>query len=121
MSVAAGKQQKKAWSLAGAARAAREARIAAVRYMQEAAIERDWHAGVLAYGHQARAAHSDNPDGARALLFATMGYSPPYPDDWDEASAMMLADEARYLADADLYVLTPQMLDVVIAAAQSLT
>ena len=33
----------------------------------------------------------------------------------------MLADEARYLADADLYVLTPQMLDVVIAAAQSLT
>ena len=34
---------------------------------------------------------------------------------------MMLADEARYLAGADLYVLTPQMLDVVIAAAQSLT
>jgi hypothetical protein len=33
----------------------------------------------------------------------------------------MLADEARYLAAADLYVLTPQMLDVVIAAAQSLT
>jgi hypothetical protein len=34
---------------------------------------------------------------------------------------MVLADEARYLATADLYVLTPQMLDVVIAAAQSLT
>ncbi len=33
----------------------------------------------------------------------------------------MLADEARYLGAADLYVLTPQMLDVVIAAAQSLS
>ena len=118
---ATGKQREKAWSLAAAARAAREARIAAVRYMREAAIEREWHAAVLSYGHQARAVHSDNPDGDRALLFATMGYPPPYPDGWDQGSAMMLADEARYLADADLYVLTPQMLDVVIAAAQSLT
>ena len=50
-----------------------------------------------------------------------MGYPAPYPADWDQASAMVLADEARYLAAADLYVLTPQMLDVVIAAAQSLT
>jgi hypothetical protein len=33
----------------------------------------------------------------------------------------MLADEARYLAAADLYVLTPQMCDVVVAAALSLT
>ncbi len=121
MSVAAGKQRKKAWSLAAAARTAREARIAAVRYMQEAAIEREWHATTLAYGHQARAARTDNPDRARAMVFATMGYPPPYPDSWDQASAMMLADEARYLGGADLYVLTPQMLDVVTAAAQSLT
>jgi hypothetical protein len=121
MSAAGGKQQKKAWSLAAAARTAREARIAAVRYMREAAIEREWHATTLAYGHQARAAHAGNPDQARVMVFAVMGYLPPYPDGWDQASAMMLADEARYLADADLYVLTPQMLDVVIAAAQSLT
>ena len=55
------------------------------------------------------------------MVFANMGYPPPYPASWDQASAMMLADEARYLAGADLYVLTPQMLDVVIAAAQPLT
>jgi hypothetical protein len=121
MSVVARKQREKAWSLAGAARAAREARIAAVRYMREAAIEQEWHATTLAYGHQTRVAHSDNPDQARTLLFSTMGYPPPYPDGWGQASAMMLADEARHLASADLYVLTPQMLDVVIAAAQSLT
>jgi hypothetical protein len=121
MPMATGKQQKKAWSLAGAARVAREARIAAVRYMREAAIEREWHAATLAYGHRTRVAQSDNPDQARAMVFANMGYPPPYPESWDQASAMMLADEARCLADADRYVLTPQMLDVVIAAAQSLT
>jgi hypothetical protein len=60
--MAAGKQREKAWSLAAAARAAREARIAAVRYIREAAIEREWHAAVLSYGHQARAARSGNPD-----------------------------------------------------------
>ena len=116
-----GNQREKTWSLAAAARSAREARLAAVRYMREVSIEREWQAAVLSYGHQSRAVHSDNPHGDRALLFATMGYPPPYPDGWDQAAAIMLADEARYLADADLYVLTPQMLDVVIAAAQSLT
>lgn len=115
------KQQRKAWSLAASARAARDARIAAVRYMREAAMEREWHAAVLAYGQDARAASRGNRDGGRNLLFASMGYSPPYPPGWDEASATLLEDEARYLAAADLYVLTPQMLDVVIAAAQSLT
>lgn len=114
-------RRQKAWSLAAAARSAREARIAAVRYMREATVERRWYASMLGYGHRARAADSGDPDGGRALSFAVMGYPPPYPDDWDQAAAMVLADEARYLATADLYVLTPQMLDVVIAAAQSLT
>src|SRR5437660_10625631 len=64
MSMAARKQQNKEWSLAAAARAARDARIAAVRYMREAAIEREWHAVTLAYGHRTRVAQSDNPDQA---------------------------------------------------------
>ena len=105
------KQRKKVWSLAAVARSARDARRVAVRYMREADVERQWHAGVLAYAHRARAATSGDPDGARALQFATMGYPPAYPGDWDQASALMLADEARYLAAADLYVLTPQMLE----------
>jgi hypothetical protein len=89
--------------------------------MREASVERQWYASMLAYGHPTRAAGSGDPDGGRALSLAVMGYPPPYPADWDQASAMVLADEARYLAAAGLYVLTPQMLDVVIVAAQSLT
>ena len=120
--MAARKRQKKTWSLAAAARAARQARIAAVRYMREAAIEREWHAAVLSYGHQAgRPQRQPGRSPRPALRHHGLGYPPPYPDGWEQASAMMLADEARYLAGADLYVLTPQMLDVVIAAAQSLT
>jgi hypothetical protein len=114
-------RREKTWSLAAAARSARDARIAAVRYMREASAERQWHANVLAYGHQARTASTGDPAAARALQFATMGYPPPYPGNWDRAAAVMLADEARFLTRADLYVLTPQMLDVVIAATQTLT
>jgi hypothetical protein len=69
--------------------------------VREADAERQWHAAVLAYAHRARAATSGDPDGGRALQFAAMGYPPPYPGDLDQASALMLADEARYLAAAD--------------------
>jgi hypothetical protein len=79
-----GKERPKPWSLAGSARFARDARIAAVRYMRHAQVERDWYAAMLAHGHQARAATSGDPDAARALQFATMGYPPPYPCDWDQ-------------------------------------
>ena len=118
--MSARKHPQKEWSLAAAARAAREARIAAVRYMRETTLERDWQAALLAYGYGARRSYTSNPGEGRALMAAIMGYPSPF-DSWDQASAVMLADEARYLASADLYVLTPQMLDVVIAAAQSLT
>lgn len=50
-----------------------------------------------------------------------MGSPPPYPATWQQASAMICHDEARYLSQADLYVLTPQMLSVVAAAAQTLS
>src|SRR5260221_11350791 len=49
-----------------------------------------------------------------------MGYRPPWPADWQAATEMVLADEAQYLATADLYVLAPHLWAVVIAAAQTL-
>jgi hypothetical protein len=111
----------KPWSLSGSARAARDARIAAIRYMRTSPVERAWHGTILADVHGARAAGADSPEAYRALLFSSMGYAPPYPETWTRASAVILADEARYLAQADLYVLTPQMLAVVAAAAQTLS
>jgi hypothetical protein len=74
----------------------------------------------------------DKPSSTSAAIFVSAGVrlsqplracrclAPSYPQDWDRASEVILGDEARFLAEADLYVLTPQMLDVVIAAAQTL-
>lgn len=116
----AAKQQKE-WSLAGAARAAREARIATVRHLRDAPIARRWEMGKLQRTFQFQAASVGDRAAATFLLFGGLGYRPPFPTDWHAATEMIMADEARYLAEADLYILTPQMCDVVIAAAQSLT
>jgi hypothetical protein len=112
---------RKTWPLAASARAARDARVAAIRYMRTSSVERAWHATILARVHESRTAGAGSPEVARALFFSSMGYAPPYPDTWSHASAVILADEARYLSQADLYVLTPQMLAVVAAAAQTLS
>jgi hypothetical protein len=76
---------------------------------------------MLEHGQEAWSAGTGDPEAARAVQFTNMGYPAPYPDDWPRAAALVLADEARILAEADLYVVTPQMLDVVLAAAQTLT
>src|SRR5688500_9971186 len=38
-----------------------------------------------------------------------------------QAAERVLRDEARWLGEADLYIVSPQMCDVVVAAAQTLT
>jgi hypothetical protein len=113
--------KRKPWSLTGSARAARDARIAAIRYMRTSPVEQAWHATILARVHESRTAGTESPEASRALFFASLGYPPPYPGTWSQASEVILADEARYLSQADLYVLTPQMLAVVAAAAQTLS
>src|SRR5262249_57926146 len=77
--------------------------------------------GSLIRAYQIQLAHVGDPAEARTLLFGGMGYRPPFPADWHAAAEMVVGDEARYLAEADLYILTPQMSDVVVAAAQALT
>jgi len=109
------------WSLASGARAARDARIATARHLREAPIARLWHMTKLQRSYQIQLAGTGDPRAAVALLYGGMGYEPPYPADWEAGAKMVVGDEARYLAAADLYVLTPQMCDVVIAAAQTLT
>lgn len=58
---------------------------------------------------------------AMALLMGGMVFAPPYPSNWGELTDLCLDAEVAHLADAELYVLSPQMCDVVVAAAQSLT
>ena len=88
----------KPWSLTGSARAARDARVAAIRYMRTSPVELDWHARILARGHESRMAGAGSPDAARAMLFTNMGCEPPYPPTWRQASAVILTKEASYLA-----------------------
>ena len=119
--MARGAQHGKTWTLPGAARAARDARIATARYLRTAQVARVWEMGSLIRAYQIQLAHVGDPAEARTLLFGGMGYRPPFPADWHAAAEMVVGDEARYLAEADLYILTPEMSDVVVAAAQPLT
>src|SRR5260370_15625337 len=115
------KRHKKEWSPTRAARAAWEARIATVRHLEEALIARVWPVGKLQRAYQFQLASVGRHGAATALLYGGMGYRPRWPADWQAATEMIVADEARYLATADLYVLAPHMCDVVIAAAQTLS
>ncbi|WP_020421103.1 hypothetical protein [Amycolatopsis sp. ATCC 39116] len=115
------KKRVKQWTMAGAARAARDARVATVKYLADSEIAVKVQVGNLARAYQVKLqAFGGNQFSAMLSLFGGMGY-PRSPSDWRSAAEMVLADETRNLAQAQLYVLSPQMCDVVIAAAQSLT
>ena len=58
---------------------------------------------------------------ASALLFGGSGLTAPYPASFDEGARRILDLRAADLDAATLYVLSPSMCDVVIAAAQTLT
>src|SRR5260221_8216009 len=79
------KRHKKEWSLTGAARAAREARIATVRHLQDAPIARVWHVGKL-QRVSVPARHRRAPGAATALVYGGLGYRPPWPADWPAAT-----------------------------------
>jgi hypothetical protein len=118
------------WTAAGGARAARDARIATSRFLREAPIARRWHAAKFQTAHQVRVEHLRTQTSseevahntASALLVTGMGYPASWrPADWTELVDTVLDDESRHLAEADLYVVSPRMCDVVVAAAQTLT
>ncbi|MEV0066118.1 hypothetical protein [Amycolatopsis sp. NPDC050768] len=117
-----GTKKSKPWTSASAAKAAREARIATARYLREAPLAQEWETARLVEAFQAKLAHLRHPVGAAQLLLAGLGYDPrERPTGWDAVAEQVLVDEARFLEQSQLYVLSPQMCDVVIAAAQSLT
>ncbi|GAA1815548.1 hypothetical protein GCM10009682_40580 [Luedemannella flava] len=111
----------KSWTVASAARFAREARMSTVAHLQTAPIARQLRQHKLTRAYAIHRANTGSREAAMDLLFGGLGYKRPYPADWAEAAELLTSDEARCLAAAELYVLTPQMCDVVIAAAQGLT
>jgi hypothetical protein len=110
----------KAPSLTSRARFARTARIDTVEHLRSAPIARQWQHSRLVQAFQTQYAMTQDRQRAMGMLFGGMGYD-RLPSSWDEGTEWCLRDEAAYLAEADLYVLTPQMCDVVTAAAQALT
>lgn len=113
-------KKDKKWTAAGAARFAREARIRTTRFLTTPAAER-WEVNRLVNAYGYHYAHLGDRDAAMDMLLGMIGYKRPYPRDWGEISAMLLADEAHSVATADLYILSPEMCDVVTAAALTLT
>ena len=111
----------KKWSLAAAARFAREARIVTAGHMETAAAARAWHRPKMVRAYEVHSANLRSREVATLMLYGGLGFQPPFPTGWDEAADVLLREEARCLAGADLYVLTPQMCDVVVAAAQGLS
>ena len=113
--------KRKAASLVSTARFARQARIETVAHMASAQSARSWQVTRLTKAHQVLTVRFGGDEAAATgSLLAGMGYGPPFPAAWSAVADLMVSDEARYLADADLYVLTPSMCDVVVAAAAAL-
>lgn len=129
------------WSATTAARAAREARISTAAHLRTASVAHRWEVSRLLTAqqvwHQHLTAqlrqlqpdldpHSDEgtrtiTDAAATLLFGGSGLTEPYPQDLDDAARRLLDLRADDLDAATLYVLSPSMCDIVIAAAQTLT
>lgn len=118
-----GKQTRsgRSWSVARGARAVREARLATAAHMREAEIAREWQRTMVDYAYRQKLAHLGQPRAAWALLCSGVGYGEPFPADAGGLAYRQLRDEARYLSAAQLYVLSPAMCDVAVAAAQTLS
>jgi hypothetical protein len=129
------------WTATAAARTAREARIATAAHLRTAPIAQQWEITRVMSSYQLWRNHlrdqlrqeqprldPDSPRGAAildetaaALLYGGSGLTPPYPTDLDDAARRLLDLRAADLEAATLYVISPSMCDVVIAAAQTLT
>jgi hypothetical protein len=109
------------WSAAGAARCAREARAAAAGYLRRSSLAVEQIEFLLRTGMHVY--HRTHGDARRALaqVLAGCGYEAPFPDDAMAAARMVAHDEAQRLSRAQLYVVSPDMADVVAAGARTLT
>jgi hypothetical protein len=95
--------------------------VATARFLAEADVARSWQAVRLLSSLEQHEAHLSSRAAAAVTLFGGLGYHPPYPANLGDAAGLLVTDEARLLREADLYIIAPEMCDVVLAAAATLT
>jgi hypothetical protein len=109
-----------AWSATGAARFARQARTHAVLHLRSASAH-DWIVELL---HNWTALHERIHGSEPVALYAAlvpMGYPPLFRNTLGQYADELCHDFARDLTRAELYVMSPAMSDVTVAAAHTLT
>lgn len=114
-------QKHKTWSATAHARFARDARVATTKFLRSAPIARQWHTARLIRAYQIHLEAHRSEQAATVLLYGVMGFEPPYHRDFNVMADRVVTNEAERIASADLYVISPEMCDVVVAAAESLT
>ena len=114
------------WTVTGAARTARDARIATVRHVRTAEVAQRWEMTKLVTAWDTWCRHlRDQAKGmghrlddkalrpiASQLLYGGSGLLAPWPDTFDDAARRILDRRADDLETATLYVLSPSMCDV---------
>jgi hypothetical protein len=119
MNIASVAEDPLGWTAAGAARAARDARIATAAHLRDAAIAQEWEISQLATGYQVLGRHLRAATGvlrfllgrrrldesAAAILFGGAGLSPPFPTTLEDGARAVLD---RRAADLDAACWVPE-------------
>jgi hypothetical protein len=111
----------KQWTAAGAARFAREARAQTVLHLAKAHTPVQWQVYGLSAGLDMWRRMYGSRRLAAEVLLGPIGYPPPYKGSIDEYAQQITRDCAKATAAASLFVVSPTMHDVVVAAALSLS
>ena len=112
-----GVRKAKSWTAAGAARAARDARVETMRFLRDAPIARAWQASRMMSDFHVKVEHLKAQTDERtaqavaaSLMLVGLGYPQSWrPGNWMQAAERVLGDEARWLGEADLYIVSPEM------------
>jgi hypothetical protein len=113
--------ENRPWTAAGAARFAREARTQTVLHLARAQTPVLWQTYGLSAGFDIWQRTYGDRRIAAEMLLGPIGYPPPYTGTFEQYAQRITRDSAQALAAASLFVVSPTMHDVVVAAAQSLT
>ena len=111
----------KPWTAAGAARFARDARVQTVLHLAKAQAPVQWQIYGLSAGFDMWRRMYGSRRVAAEMLLGPIGYPPPYTGTITDYAEQLTRDSAAATAAASLFVVSPTMHDVVVAAALTLS